>query len=90
MKTFIQGRVIDAADRGVADVSVYLVEAPGSHPDIALLSGQDGEFALPAVTVPGTYRIGANGASGQGLGTVVLCGSETHASVEIRLETSTP
>lgn len=85
MGTIIRGRVVDAAGRPVADASVYIVKSPGGHPDIALLTGDDGRYALPAVTVPGFYRVGANAVGGQGVAEVVLSGGEASAELDIRV-----
>jgi hypothetical protein len=85
MGTIIRGRVVDGAGRPVADAAVYFVESPGGHPDIAQLTSDDGRFALPDVTPPGLYRVGARAFDGQGVAEVLLLGNEASAEVEIRI-----
>ncbi len=54
----VKGRLADESDRPVPSGTVYFISGPVALPDIAQLSGTDGEFVL-SVPVPGRYRIGA-------------------------------
>lgn len=90
MGTVIQGCVSDAAGRPVADAAVFILESPGDHPDLALLTGPDGRYALPWVATPGTYRVGASGPLGEGSAALVITGHETSAELDIRLAPDGP
>lgn len=85
MGTIIRGRVVDGTDQPVAEAAVYFVETPGDHPDIAQLTGDDGRYALPAVTLPGLYRVGASAGGEQGVAEVMLSGSEASAELDIQV-----
>jgi len=79
----INGVVLDAAGRPVAQARVYVVKAPGPVPDVAVLTGPDGRFAL-AASRAGTYEIGCStDRSGSGSATVVVGAQD--AVVELRL-----
>jgi hypothetical protein len=54
----VKGRLLDEAGRGVPSGTVYFISGPVALPDIAQLTGADGEFVL-SVPVDGRYRIGA-------------------------------
>ncbi|WP_295583697.1 carboxypeptidase-like regulatory domain-containing protein [uncultured Lamprocystis sp.] len=81
----IRGRVIDAAGRPVEGVAVFVVQAPASLPDIALLSGADGTFILNAVTALGTYRLGARAADLQGETEFSIGADDATVDVEIAI-----
>lgn len=51
----LTGRVVDAQDRPVAGVLVFVEE--GAEPSISTRTGEDGAFLLPGVA-PGTHRVG--------------------------------
>jgi len=79
----IKGVVLDAAGRPVAQARVFVAKAPGPVPDVAVLTGPDGRFAL-AASRPGTYEIGGStDRSGSGSATVVVGAQD--AVVELRL-----
>lgn len=61
-------RVVDAGGKPIAGARVYFVRGPGSFPDVAALTGDDGEVLLAAPT-PGTYALQA-AADGYAVGTV--------------------
>lgn len=44
----IRGTVVDSAGRPVAGARILVVQSPGPMPDIAMLSGEDGSFAIGA------------------------------------------
>jgi len=52
----ISGTVVDEAGRAVGGARVYFASGPGSFPDMAALTGEDGSFALGAPTA-GTYAV---------------------------------
>ena len=52
----IRGRVVDRAGHPVAGARVMVTEGPAPMPDIAMLTGEDGRFAM-AVPVPGRWRL---------------------------------
>lgn len=52
----IRGRVVGTAGRPVDGVRLMLAGGPAPAPDIAMLSGPDGGFAM-AVPVPGRWRL---------------------------------
>jgi hypothetical protein len=63
--TLIQGRVVDAAGRPVPRAPLVFVVHPGSAPDIAQLSGEDGRFVF--ALAPGKYVLAARSdAAGSG------------------------
>ncbi|MGK8487404.1 carboxypeptidase-like regulatory domain-containing protein [Nocardia asiatica] len=51
--------VVDSPEGPVAFASVYFESAPAPTPDVAAITGEDGEFVLTGVG-PGRYRIGVN------------------------------
>lgn len=65
----LSGIVVDAEGRPVADARVALAAAPVEVPDIAVLTGVDGEFSI-AVPVAGSYRVAAHGDHGMAQETV--------------------
>ena len=52
----ISGTVVGHTGRPVAGARVYFVGGPGSFPDVAALTGDDGRFALSAPAA-GTYEV---------------------------------
>ncbi len=90
----ISGRVTDGAGRPIAEAAVSIVTAPGPVPDIAVVTGADGRFALPA-PMPGEYVVAATG-PGELTGQVsVVVGAEgldapSEAEVEIRVVRADP
>jgi hypothetical protein len=52
----IRGTVRDPSGRPVADARVWIGRAPSPVPDIAALSGPDGEFAM-SVSGEGEYEL---------------------------------
>lgn len=90
-KATLSGTVLDAAGKPVAGARVYLAEAPGPTPDIAMLTGADGRFTLAAAQ-PGRYRVAC---STDALGTAsaaveVGAGDPGDARVELRLGRRAP
>lgn len=61
-------RVVAAGGTPIAGARVYFVRGPGSFPDVAALTGDDGAVLLAAPT-PGTYALQA-AADGYAVGTV--------------------
>ena len=59
MSSIIHGAVRDRAGVPVAQARVYFVSGPGSYPDIAALTNEDGRFTLSAPS-PGAYLIECN------------------------------
>jgi carboxypeptidase family protein len=52
----ISGTVVDEGGRAVGGARVYFASGPGSFPDMAGLTGEDGSFAL-AAPAAGTYEV---------------------------------
>jgi carboxypeptidase family protein len=52
----ISGTVVDEAGRAVGGARVYFASGPGTFPDMAGLTGEDGSFALAAPNA-GTYAV---------------------------------
>lgn len=52
----ISGTVVDRTSRPLAGARVYFAGGPGSFPDVAALTGDDGRFALSAPAA-GTYEV---------------------------------
>jgi uncharacterized GH25 family protein len=55
----ISGVVLDPDGRPVLGARVYVTASPAPIPDVAILSGPDGEFVLGA-DAPGIYRLAAS------------------------------
>jgi hypothetical protein len=85
MPAIIRGRVVDRQGRPVPDARVYILASPGNHPDVALLSGDDGGYSLPAVALPGTYRVGARAAGWYGVAEVIVGDEDAAVNLEIPL-----
>ena len=79
----VKGRLVDHGGRAVSSGTVYFISGPVALPDIAQLTGTDGEFVL-SVPVPGRYRIGAR-APGLMPGEADVEVSSTEARFELRL-----
>ena len=84
----LSGTVLDAAGKPVAQASVYLVRAPGAVPDVALLTGTDGRFAL-GVARPGAYEVACSTDALGSVSATVEVGAGG-ASVELRLTARQP
>jgi protocatechuate 3,4-dioxygenase beta subunit len=84
----LSGTVLDAAGKPVARARVYLVRAPGAVPDVAMLTGADGCFALAAAR-PGAYEVACStDALGSASASVEV--DAGGASVELRLTARQP
>lgn len=70
----IAGAVRDATGKPVAQARVYFSAAPGSVPDVAVLTGADGRFRLSAPR-SGKYRVSAS--------------SDAHGSSSVEVEVGT-
>ena len=79
----IEGTVLDAAGKPVAQARVSFTSAPGPVPDVAALTGADGSFILNAPH-PGAYEIGAS-SDALGSGSVAVAIGARDARVQIRL-----
>jgi Carboxypeptidase regulatory-like domain len=80
----IRGTVRDADGLPIPQARAYFVSGPGSYPDTAAVTDENGEFALAAPS-GGRYRIGC---SADGFGsevTPVELPQTEEARVEIRL-----
>lgn len=55
----ISGVVLDPDGRPVLGARVYVTASPAPMPDVAILSGPNGEFAIGA-GAPGVYRLAAS------------------------------
>jgi len=80
----LSGTVLDAAGKPVARARVYLVRAPGAVPDVALLTGADGRFAL-GVARPGAYEVACSTDALGSVSVTVEVGAGG-ASIELRLK----
>jgi len=65
----LSGVVIDRTGRPVAGVRVALAAAPIDMPDIAALTGADGQFSF-GVPIAGRYQVQAFGDDGSGTATI--------------------
>ena len=82
----IRGRVVDSGGRPIPHAAVYVISAPGAHPDISQLSEADGSFLL-GVSMTGTYVLGARSDPvGSGEATVSVP-ADREVRVEIVLRT---
>ena len=83
MALTITGQVLDAAGHPVARARVYVVKAPGPIPDVAVLTGPDGRFALAAARA-GAYEIACStDRSGSASATAVVGAHD--AVIELRV-----
>lgn len=67
-KGTIAGRVITAESKGIADASLMIVGNSPDHPDIAVLTNNNGEYIINDLT-PGDYEVLVN-AEGHALQTL--------------------
>jgi hypothetical protein len=58
----VEGRVVDAAGASVGGARVTIVESPAPMPEMAILTGVDGRFALNLP--PGRFTLRADGDEG--------------------------
>jgi hypothetical protein len=76
----VEGRVVDPAGAPVAGARVTIVESPAPMPEMAILTGADGRFALNLP--PGQFTLRADGDEGDwGMATF-----DSEAGVEIVLK----
>ena len=80
----IRGVVLAADGRPVAGARVFFRSGPGSLPDIAALTGDDGAFALTAPAA-GTYEVAAAANHVQPVSTTVVLATGEAAVVTLRL-----
>ncbi|RPI06585.1 MAG: carboxypeptidase regulatory-like domain-containing protein [Zetaproteobacteria bacterium] len=80
----IRGVVRTAAGRPVAGARVFFRSGPGSLPDIAALTGDDGTFALTAPAA-GTYEVAAAADDAVPVSTTVVLTAGEAATVTLRL-----
>lgn len=81
--TTIRGHVVDPQGDPMAEAAVYIVAAPGSMPDIAQLTDDQGQFTI-AAPVPGRYTVGVRSDRWGVVHTDVEVGSEEQVSVEVQ------
>ncbi|WP_426175956.1 carboxypeptidase regulatory-like domain-containing protein [Massilia sp. TWR1-2-2] len=79
----VQGRVIHASTGApVADATIAVIAGPGAYPDIAVMTDDDGRFALGDMAA-GNWRLGARSASGETGEASVAVGSSAVAHTVI-------
>jgi hypothetical protein len=84
--TRIRGVVVDAGGRPIAAATVYLEAAPVAVPDVAAITGADGQFVIGAPAA-GQYRVGARAGGFLPGHTDVHAGGEGgDAEIELRLQ----
>ena len=84
----VHGRVVDEGGGAVGAAAVYIVNAPVSVPDVALLTDEHGRFTL-SIPVPGRYTLGARSeTAGVGHADVALAAGES-IDVELQLRVTT-
>ena len=81
----ISGTVVDEAGRAVGGARVYFASGPGSFPDMAGLTGEDGSFAL-AAPAAGTYvvEVQADGFVRETKSVQLKAGEKRKVRVELR------
>jgi len=85
----IRGRVLDKEGAPVAQAAVYVIAAPQPQPDIAQLTGADGNFEVDAGS-PGAYVIGARSdTAGEGRAEVIVTAGAADLSATITLASPT-
>jgi Carboxypeptidase regulatory-like domain len=52
----VSGRVVDSRGRGIAGARVFFSRGPSSYADVALVTGDDGEYVM-AAPGEGEYEI---------------------------------
>ena len=80
----ILGRVTDSAGEPVRDAVVMIVAATASHPDMAALTDDRGEYHLSGLA-PGMYRVGVNAEGRAPASLEVHLNSEEGAQLDFRL-----
>jgi hypothetical protein len=81
----ISGTVVDDAGGPVAGARVYFASGPGSFPDMAALTGDDGSFALSAPSA-GTYevQVQADGFARETVAVRIKAGEKRRVRIELR------
>lgn len=82
--TRVHGSVTDAHGSPLAGASVYVISAPTSMPDIALLTDAHGQFTL-TVPVAGRYTVGVRAENGTTAKTDFNVGDEKEISIKLQL-----
>ncbi|MDH3683630.1 MAG: carboxypeptidase-like regulatory domain-containing protein [Acidimicrobiia bacterium] len=72
----VRGVVVDQTGQAVDEAAVSFVDGPGSWPDIAAMTGDDGRFALTA-PIAGQYRLGVRADGYDLVEVAVAVGPET-------------
>ncbi|MBC7924561.1 MAG: hypothetical protein H7039_02795 [Bryobacteraceae bacterium] len=80
----VRGRCLDREGVPAAGASIYVVASPVSMPDTAMLSGEDGSFAL-ALPVQGEYILGARSDAAGMAEKTVQATAEGEASILLTL-----
>jgi hypothetical protein len=80
----IRGRVLDCSGAPVPDAAVLITRGPGSLPDIAQLSGDDGGFLMTDLE-RGEYHLLARSECGRVGEAVVIVDGSGVADAEIRV-----
>lgn len=83
--TRVHGSVTDAHGSPLAGASVYVISAPMSMPDIALLTDAQGQFTLTA-PVAGHYTIGVRAGNGTSAQTDFDAQDEKEISIKLQLK----
>ena len=83
--TVIRGRVV-AGESGIpqAGVRLYFASSPGPEPEIAVVTGGDGEFALTA-RHKGEYDVAAVDESGRTVSTKINLDSDDNLNLVIEM-----
>jgi protocatechuate 3,4-dioxygenase beta subunit len=68
--------VLDGASRPVADAAVFIVTAPGNHPDVAALTDGRGRVVFRGLE-PGPYEFGVNAGEARQTRVRVVVGTGT-------------
>ena len=78
----ISGRVLDGEGNPIAGARVYFVGGPGSFPDVAALTNEQGAVTLTAPT-PGSYEIeaAAEGFAPRKAAVTVTAGEQTTSEI---------
>ncbi|HEX8219340.1 MAG TPA: carboxypeptidase-like regulatory domain-containing protein [Chloroflexia bacterium] len=80
----ILGRVTDSDGEPVRDAVVMIVSATASHPDIAALTDEQGNYRLSGLA-PGIYRVGVNAEQRAPSSSEVRLNSEEGAQLDFKL-----
>jgi len=80
----IQGEVVDASGRPVPNARVMVLTGPGSFPDIALLTDDEGRFTL-GLPGRGGYELGVQADGYEPSRVAVQVHSERTATVQVQL-----